>query len=486
MQLTQLTAWTSLDNHAELLRTSLEKQYKLSSNKSFQLKTTTIHLDFSHQKINQDSLQLLLNLARECNLSEKIAALYRGDITNRSENKPALHTALRCYDDERIYVNGKNIIPDIVATREKMRLISTKIRAGDWLGFSGKMITNIVNIGIGGSDLGPRFCVDALTEYHANHLTYHFVSDADPMSFNNAVATLNPETTLFIISSKTFTTPETLYNAEKAFAWIGNSPGRHNHFIAVTANIEHANNFGINTVLPIWAWVGGRYSLCSAINLITCIAIGYDKFTELLAGAHSMDKHFQTNQLHENMPVIMALTGIWNINFLHIPSLLMLVYAKQLEKIVPYIQQLDMESNGKSVDMNGRAVNYETGPIVWGGLGNQAQHSYYQLLCQGTHKIATDFISTQTFSDELVNSFCEKKIQVLSKGTSPTTDLQRFIRGGMPINHLSLTSCSPFCLGSLVALYEHKIYTQSVIWNINPFDQAGVESIKELKTLSLI
>lgn len=485
MQLTQLNSWMNLDSHAESRRSSFEKRYNTPSNPAFQLNSTAIRLDFSHQKIDDNCLALLLDLARECHLGEKIAGLCRGDITNKSENKPALHTALRCNNDETIYVNGKNIIPDILATRDNMRLISNKIRAGDWLGYSGKAITSIVNIGIGGSDLGPRFCVDALSDYRANHLSYHFVSDADPTSFNHAIANLNPETTLFIISSKTFTTPETLYNAKKAFAWIGNSPARHKHFIAITANIENAINFGIDTVLPIWAWIGGRYSLCSAINLITCIAIGYDQFTELLAGANEMDRHFQTRQLHENMPVIMALTGLWNINFLHIPSLLMLVYAKQLDKIVPYIQQLDMESNGKSVDINGRAINYATGPIVWGGLGNQAQHSYYQLLCQGTHNIAADFISIQTFSDELVNIFCEKKIQVLSEGISATNDLQGFIRGGMPINHIGLTSCSPFCLGSLVALYEHKIYTQSVIWNINPFDQAGVESIKKLKAVSL-
>lgn len=437
-------------------------------------------IDFTHQSINDTTWTLLLELAKERQLDEKIASLLSGYKINLSENRPALHTALRCSDNKPIVVDGYDIIPDVLATRDKMRIISNQLRAGEWLGYSGKAITNIVNIGMGGSDFGPRFCIDALSNYCDTRLSYHFVSDIDPNSFTTAVQGLNPETTLFIVSSKSFTTQETLINAKNALAWIGNAKNYQQHFIAVTANSQNAQTFGIDYVLPIWNWVGGRYSLCSAINLISCIAIGYEHFTELLAGANAMDTHFHEAELSENLPVMMALAGIWNINFLHIPNLLMLVYAKQLEKLVPYIQQLDMESNGKSIDNQGRAVNFATGPIVWGGLGNQAQHSYYQLLCQGTHKVAADFISSRLLDNEMINAMCQAKISVLNKGI-PEVNSNAYIAGGMPINHIQLASCSPFCLGALVALYEHKVFTQGVLWNINSFDQPGVESAKRFR-----
>lgn len=479
-QLIELSSWAALDQHAQSFRSSASDS--VIAKKQFQLSPQSIHLDISRQRIDEIGLELLLDLAKESNLKEKIFALLRGDKVNKSEHRPALHTALRCSEDEAIFVDGKNIVPQVIAAREKMWLISNQIRSGQWLGYSGKPITSIVNIGAGGSDLGARFCINALADYTDKNLSYHFVSDVDPTSFNTAVNALNPETTLFIISSKTFTTPETLYNAKKALNWIGAVEHYHQHFIAITANDLNAKNFGIQTILPIWEWIGGRYSLCSAINLITCIAIGFERFLELLAGAKNMDTHFQASDFHENMPVILALMGIWNINFLQIPSLLLLIYASKMEKLVPYIQQLDMESNGKSIDNNDRRVNYATGPIVWGGLGNQAQHSYYQLLCQGTHTIAADFISIQTFNNDLINNYCESKIQVLSKGIS-SPNPNSFIPGGMPINHISLAACSPFCLGALIALYEHKIFTQSVIWNINPFDQPGVESAKTMHPL---
>lgn len=479
-QFTELNSWKLLKQHAESSHLSFNKDSLLEppiDNAQFKLQTSHITLDFSHQKIDKTVFELLIQLANERNLKEKINALISGQKVNQSEQRPALHTALRSINSQPVFVDGNDITHEILATREKMWSISSKIRAGLWLGYTGKPIVSIVNIGIGGSDLGPRFCVNALSEFSSNDLSYHFVSDIDPNSFENAIATLNPETTLFIISSKSFTTQETIYNANKALAWIGSPKYYKKHFIAVTANAQHANKFGIENVLPIWEWVGGRYSLCSAINLITCIAVGYERFSELLAGANSMDRHFHHRELHENMPVIMALTGLWNINFLHIHSLLMLVYAKQLEQFIPYIQQMDMESNGKSIDMQGQRVNYSTGPIVWGGPGNQAQHSYYQLLCQGTHKVAADFITTNTYENDTINSFCNAKIRILSQGVHEP-DLNAHIRGGMPINHISLSSCSPFSLGELIALYEHKIYIQGVLWNINSFDQPGVESAK--------
>jgi glucose-6-phosphate isomerase len=407
-QLSHLHSWSSLSKHAKETHLTVMNYDK----SNFKLVFGHVELDFSYQKISQKTLDLLLSLARECDLKGRIKTLQNGGLVNYSQGIPALHTALRDKGSEVLLVNGRNIIPDVLAVREQMCGISEQVRAGTWLGYSGKPVTSIVNIGMGGSDFGPRFCIDALSEFTAEHLDYHFISDADPKSFKTTVKKLNPETTLFIVSSKSFTTYETLYNARKALEWVGNPLHRDKHFIAITANVERAKEFGIANVLPIWDWVGGRYSLCSAINLITCIAIGYDSFSELLAGAHSMDTHFFQSELRENMPVMLALLGIWNINFLQASSLLMLVYARQLELLVPYVQQLDMESNGKSISDDGQLLEYGTGPIVWGGVGNHAQHSYYQLLCQSTHKIAADFISLKEYDGEKINSFCNEKIRI--------------------------------------------------------------------------
>ncbi len=480
-QLTQLNSWDLLGQHVQEMcffaDTVLEENH-------FKLRFNSVELDFTRQKINQKTLDLLLELAVECDVKEKIKALRLGGLVNTSQHIPALHTMLRTMNSEPLVVDGRNITADILEVREYMCSISEQIRTGKWLGYSGKPITSIVNIGMGGSDFGPRFCIDALSEYTAEHLDFHFISDVDPKAFKNTMKKLNPETTLFIISSKSFSTYETLYNAKKALEWFGLRQHREKHFIAITAKVEKAKEFGFINIVPIWDWVGGRYSLCSAINLITCIAIGFDAFTELLSGAHSMDTHFFESKLHENMPVILALLGLWNINFLKASSLLMLVYARQLELLVPYIQQLDMESNGKSIDHEGNKLEYSTGPIVWGGVGNHAQHSYYQLLCQGNHKIAADFISIKEFDGEIINSFCNEKIRILSEGSISPENPHHSIYGGMPINHIRIDSCTPFNLGALVALYEHKIYVQSVLWDINAFDQPGVESAKRLsKTL---
>ena len=422
----------------------------------------------------------LYALAKQCSLREKIHALMRGDVVNHSEQKPALHTALRAQNHATpIWVNHQNVIKDIVSTRHEIQRIATSIRTKQWFGYLGNPITDIVNIGIGGSDLGPRFCLNALSEYTTKDLNYHFVSDVDPNSFINAVASLRPETTLFIISSKSFATKETLYNAKKAMDWL-NQPTHHDkHFIAITAHPNKAHAFGIRVVLPIWDWVGGRYSFCSSINLISAIAIGFEAFNEILNGAHSMDMHFHDTDFQYNLPVLLALIGVWNNNVLDINTLLMLTYARQLEYFVPFIQQLDMESNGKSVNIDGKRVEYMTGPIVWGGLGNQAQHSYYQLLCQGTHKVTADLITLNTFHDEIINKMCASKIQTLTKGTHNAEKLHDFIPGNVSLNHIQLNDCSPFTIGELVSLYEHKIFTQSVIWNINPFDQPGVERAKQ-------
>lgn len=480
-QLTELNSWIELENHLQSIRLKTIGDLKQSAarNSTLSASTSHIHLDFSNQRLNATTLELLVHLAEECDLKNKIDALMQGGLVNNSENKPALHTALRTMENTPIHVNNQDIMPDIFATREKIKTISNAIRNGEWVGFSGKPITDIVNIGMGGSDLGPRFSIHALANLAAKHLRYHFVSDVDPYALDNVIQHLKPETTLFIVSSKSFTTKETLYNAKKALAWVNHPTQIDKHFIAVTANVTKAKESGFGHVLPIWEWVGGRYSLCSAISLITAIAIGYDQFSQILAGAHSMDKHFRDTAFSANLPVLLGLTGIWNNNFLHIHNLLILVYTQQLDYFVPYIQQLDMESNGKSIDKHGRAVNHATGPIVWGGLGNQAQHSYYQLLCQGTHQVAADFVTVKSFNSELINAMSEAKRQILAHGVHEPENPNGYIPGNKPVNHIQLADCSPFTLGQLIALYEHKIYTQSVIWNINAFDQPGVESAKK-------
>lgn len=476
-QLTELISWKALNAHAQAMHVSQMTTLLQSQERNlYSLHQKGLHVDFRYQKMNTTTLELLINLAEAQQLPAKIEALIRGDNVSVSENRPALHTALRSMSTTPILVNGRNITQDIVRTRETMRTMTEKIRSRTWYGFSGKPITDIVNIGVGGSDLGPRFCVNALHKFTASHLHYHFISDADPNAFEDTIKDLNQETTLFIAASKSFTTRETLFNLQKALAWYNATVQWQHHFIAVTADLDKPREFGIQHILPIWNWVGGRFSFCSAINLMGCIAIGYDNFMQLLAGAHHMDTHFRNAPLAENMPVMLGLLGIWNINFLHISNLLLLVYAKELEKFVSYIQQLDMESNGKSIDITGKAVNYATSPIVWGGLGNQAQHSYMQLLCQGSHTVAADFISLNQFNHDMINTVCYAKMRVLSQGVH--APCHHYIPGGMPINHISLDTCSPFNIGLLIALYEHKIYVQSIIWNINAFDQPGVEGSK--------
>lgn len=483
MQPTKTHSWKKLEEYAQSMQFAAGKVVGApiqSQNNTMNVSIGDIFLDYSNQLLDETALELLIELAHECKLKKHIDDLFFGSAVNTTEKKPALHTALRAENPEELFVGDHNIGPAILGAREQMRDISEAIRKGQWLGFSGKAITDVVNIGIGGSQLGPSFCISALKDYTTNALGFYFVSDCDPKAFKRVVAKLNPETTLFIISSKSFSTLETLSNAKKALAWVGQPKFIDRHFIAVTAKKEKAEAFGFNTVLPIWDWVGGRFSLCSAINLITCIAIGYEQFSALLSGASLMDTHFRTADFRYNLPVLLALFGIWNIDFLAIPTLLLLVYAQDLQELVPYIQQLDMESNGKSLDKEGLAVDYATGPIVWGGLGNQAQHSYYQLLCQGTQVVAADFISVDAFEEEPINQMCFAQKTVLTQGVSDSDDAYAYVKGNTPLNHIRITNCTPKVIGSLVALYEHKIFTQAVIWHINPFDQPGVESSKKL------
>ncbi len=483
LALTQINSWKQLEyykqSHCDEYHLRLLNSNKPLRAKKYFATAATIAIDYSEQFIDDQILHLLFSLADECGLQEKINQLMSGHHVNTSERKPALHTALRTSGDEQIIVNGRNIIPDILRVRKQMQDISTQIRNREWLGYSGKPITDIVNVGIGGSFLGPKFCTRSLIDFATDKLKFHFISGIDPHEFQRVLNPLNPETTLFIIASKSFTTKETLCNMDKAILWIGQSQHIDKHIIAVTANVKKAKQFGINNVLPIWDWVGGRYSTCSAINLITCIAIGFEHFSEILAGAREMDKHFQYTEFSHNLPVLLALLGIWNINFLKIHNLLMLLYSYDLQHFIPYMQQLDMESNGKSIDNDGRIVNYATGPIIWGGLAHHVQHSYFQLLCQGTHKVAADLISVDALENDMVNKIRDAHQKMLSNGLN-INNFHQVKSCKTPTNHVSLFDWSPKTLGSLIALYEHKVFTQSVIWNINAFDQPGVELSKQI------
>jgi len=473
MLLTQQPAWQKLEKYA-----SSNQFNPLSPSSTIPcLNFSELSLHFSNQRVDEATLVALYDLAEACHIKSAIIALMTGLDVNHQ--KPALHTALRCFTPAAMDTHDSDVHDLVTLARQMMRDISAQIRAGEWLGFSGKAVIDIVNIGIGGSQLGPKFCIDALQEFIQPGLRFHFIADFDSSAFHRVVQALNPETTLFIISSKSFTTPETLTNAHRAFAWLGTLEVVKKQVIAVTAFPDKAKALGIECVIPIGEWVGGRYSITSAINLVTCIGIGFEAFVEFLQGARAIDEHCFHADICNNLPVMLALLGIWNNNFLGIHHLVMLTYARSLQRFVPYIQQLDMESNGKSLDKHGRAVNYATGPIVWGGSGNQGQHSYFQLLCQGTHRVAIEMISAHRNLDDETQRMQYAHQQVLSQGVEPDEPLNGYIPGNIPIAHVQLLNCTARSLGALVALYEHKIFIQGVIWTINSFDQPGVESFKQ-------
>jgi glucose-6-phosphate isomerase len=464
MQLTQRRTWKVLEKHAQ----TLQYQCALQTHNSAVIRTDAITLDYSSQAVDSTALTLLYQLAQECQLPDLIIQLMNGAPVNGQDS--ALHTLLRNSDPDPVWINQQDCKQMIGAVREEMRLISEKIRTGQWLGRSGKPIKDIVNLGIGGSMLGPQFCLDALSDYGIKTLGFHFISDFDDAACQRVLRQLDPETTLFIVSSKSFATTETLWNANKVMAWGGYANYGPEHFIAITACAHKAKAMGFQKVLPIWSWIGGRFSVCSAINLITCIAIGYEHFSEFLHGAAAMDTHFRSADIASNLPIMLALLGIWNNNNLKMQNLLILTYAKSLHWFVPYLQQLEMESNGKSIDKQGRDVNYATVPIIWGGSGNQAQHSYFQMLSQGTHRLSADLISIGSLDNRVIAQHKDALFWDDSSG-----NLNRYI----PCNHIQLVDNSPYSIGSLIALYEHKVFSQAMIWNINPFDQPGVEHMKQ-------
>jgi len=468
-----------------------------------------ILLDYSKNRISDETLALLIQLARECKLDEAIKSMYNGDKINETEDRSVLHIALRNLSNTPILVDGKDVMPEVNAVLAKMEKFSNSIISGEWKGYTGKAIIDVVNIGIGGSDLGPVMVTEALKHYK-NHLNIHFVSNIDGTHIAETLANLNAETTLFLVASKTFTTQETMTNAHSARTWFLENGGKENdiakHFAALSTNAKDVSAFGIDTenMFEFWDWVGGRYSLWSAIGLSISLSIGFDNFKQLLAGAHAIDNHFKTTEFESNLPVILGLLGVWYINFYNAETQVILPYDQYMHRFAAYFQQGDMESNGKHVDRNGNEVDYETGPIIWGEPGTNGQHAFYQLIHQGTRIIPADFIapaqSLNPLGDHhpilLSNFFAQTEALMNGKtGEEVTAELKKegksdaeiekiapfkVFEGNRPTNSILLKKITPYTLGSLVAIYEHKIFVQGIIWNIFSFDQWGVELGKQL------
>jgi glucose-6-phosphate isomerase len=467
-------------------------------------------LDYSKNLITAETLTLLLNLARQSKLDDWITRMFNGDKINTSEQRAALHTALRAPRGTSVYVDGKDVVPDVHRVLDHIRHFSEAVRNGTLRGHSGKPFRDVVNIGIGGSALGPLMVSEALKPYGSMQLNVHFVSNVDATDLVETLKRLDPETTLFIISSKTFTTLETLTNAYSARDWLVKHLGADEvvgkHFVAVSTNLTETSKFGINpeNVFEFWDWVGGRYSLWSAIGLPIVLYIGINNFERLLAGAHAMDTHFRETPLERNMPVILGMLGIWYANFLDAASYAILPYDQYLQHFPAYLQQLEMESNGKRIDRNGQVVDYATGMVIWGEPGTNGQHSFYQLLHQGTRLVPADFLAPiishnplgEHHSILLANCFAQTEALMLGKTTAEArAELEaqglsgaaletllpyKVFPGNRPTNTLLFDQLDPYTMGMLVALYEHKVFVQSVIWNINPFDQWGVEFGKQL------
>ena len=508
--LTQRPVWKALEDHYQAirhvhLRTLFAEDPKRGRRLS--LEAAGIYLDYSKNRVTDDTLRLLLQLAEAAGLRERIDAMFRGEKINVTENRAVLHVALRTPNSsvepcKAIFVDGQNVVPEVHAVLDKMAAFANRVRSGQWKGYTGKRIRNIVNIGIGGSDLGPHMAYEALKYYSDRNLTCRFVSNVDGTDFVEAVHDLDPTETLFIVSSKTFTTLETLTNARSARAWclkvLGDERAIAKHFVAVSTNSQEVAKFGIDTenMFGFWDWVGGRYSLDSAIGLSLMIAIGPEHFREMLAGFHEMDEHFRTAPFESNLPVLLGLIGIWYNNFFGAETVAILPYDQYLERLPAYLQQLDMESNGKHIDMHGQKVNYQTGPIIWGQPGANGQHAFYQLIHQGTKLIPCDFIgfcqplhSLKSHHDLLMaNFFAQTEAlafgktseEVAADGVSPLQVPHRTFEGNRPTNTILATRLTPEMLGKLIALYEHKVFVQGAIWHINSFDQWGVELGKVL------
>jgi glucose-6-phosphate isomerase len=516
-RLTEHPSWEILCKHQKTIATLHMRQLFESDPKrfdKFSLKLDDLLLDYSKHRVTEETLSLLFQISREAKIEEWRDRMFSGEKINTTEDRAVLHTALRNRSNTPVYVDGHDVMPDVNAVLTKMRTFSDKVRSGEWKGYSGKQITDIVNIGIGGSDLGPVMVCDALKPYARPDLNVHFVSNIDGAHLSRALEKCNAETTLFIIASKTFATQETMTNAHSARTWFlecaKDSAHVAKHFVALSTNAKAVTDFGIDdaNMFEFWDWVGGRYSLWSAIGLSIALYVGMDNFEELLVGGHEMDNHFKTAPLEQNMPVIMALLGIWYNNFFHADSQVILPYDQSMARFPAYMQQADMESNGKFMCRNGKRVHYKTGPVIWGEAGTNGQHAFYQLIHQGTPTVPADFLmpihshyAVGTDSNEhhkilLANFLAQTQALMLGKTQEEaraeleqqglSSDVlekllpHKIFEGNRPTSSILFDKLTPNSLGKLIALYEHKIFVQGIIWDINSYDQWGVEYGKQI------
>ena len=504
--LSQRPAWKALATHQKKISQLHLRQLFAKDKKRGEKFTATgagLFLDYSKNRVTAETLKLLLQLARESGLRGRIDAMFKGEKINITENRAVLHVALRAPQGAQIIVDGKNVVPEVHTVLDKMAAFSERVRSGEWLGYTGKRIRNVINIGIGGSDLGPVMAYEALKHYSQRDLTFRFVSNVDGIDFVEAVQGLDPAETLFVVSSKTFTTLETMTNAGSARDWLlqglgGNQSAVARHFVAVSTNAEKVAAFGIDTanMFGFWDWVGGRYSMDSAIGLSTMLAIGPENFRKLLAGFHAMDEHFRTAPFEKNLPVLMGLLAVWYNNFFGAETVAVLPYENYLKRFPAYLQQLTMESNGKTITLDGKRVKYQTGPIYWGEPGTNGQHSFYQLIHQGTRLIPCDFIAfaraltplgrhhdiliANVLAQGEALAFGKTEAEVRAEKVPDWLVPHKVFEGNHPSNTIFAEKLTPETLGSLVALYEHSVFTQGTVWGINSFDQWGVELGKVL------
>ena len=492
---TQTAAWQKLQAHFELMKGQhMQALFAQDAERAqkMHIEWQDFLLDYSKNIATEQTLNLLQELASEVDLKSAIEQYFAGELINQTENRAVLHTALRSEQTKPILVDGQDIMPEIVAVKAKMREFAQSIISGAHKGYTGKAIQTVVNIGIGGSDLGPAMLNEAL-KFYKNHLSVHFISNIDGDHVLELLKTLDPETTLFVIVSKTFTTQETLTNAQTIRSWFlqhATEPEVAKHFVAVSTNLQKVQEFGIasENIFPMWDWVGGRFSLWSAVGLSICLAVGPDHFEALLQGANQMDQHFKNTPFEKNMPVVMALLSIWYNNFYGAETEAMIPYNQYLQKLVPYLQQGIMESNGKRVGRDGQAVNYQTGTIVWGEPGTNAQHAFFQLIHQGTKLVPTDFIGfkkplygNKEHHDKLMsNFFAQTEALLMGRPEAPGLSPFKVFTGNKPTNTLLIEKLTPSSVGALIALYEHKLFVQGIIWNIYSYDQWGVELGKVL------
>lgn len=500
---TTTEAWKKLQAHFEDVKElHMKDLFAKETNRAnnFTVKWDDFYVDYSKNRITEDTLKLLLQLADEVKLKEAIKSQFSGETINKTEGRAVLHAALRAPKTANFKVDGVDVMPEIYEVKEKIKNFTNEVVNGERKGHTGKAFTDVVNIGIGGSDLGPAMVVDAL-QYYKNNLNTHFVSNVDGDHVNEVIKKLNPETTLFVIVSKTFTTQETLSNANTIKEWFLKSASEEaiaKHFVAVSTNIKNVKAFGIdeNNIFPMWDWVGGRFSLWSAVGLSISLAVGYDNFDSLLTGAHKMDEHFRKEDFSKNIPVILALISVWYNNFFEAESEAIIPYSQYLNQFATYLQQGIMESNGKSVDRNGKPIDYQTGTIIWGEPGTNAQHAFFQLIHQGTKLIPADFIGfaeslhgNQDHQDKLMSNFLAQteallngktEKQVIAESTQSNVIAFKVFQGNKPTNTIFINKLTPESLGKLIAMYEHKIFVQGIVWNIFSYDQFGVELGKQL------